>query len=134
MFVCTTSFCSSFQANKCKILCSCKKCCDAEQTQCFSLQLFCSQNHERTACHVGHVCCRMKCAVHAPASTAHTSLYRQLRIGVFTLVTRGWAASEFLTHASNFNMTPNGEHQIMGPDRSHIFDAGVNFLTRASPT
>ncbi len=32
--------------------------------------------------------------------------------GVFTLVTRGWAAS----------------------DRSHIFDAGVNFLTRASPT
>ncbi len=29
-------------------------------------------------------------------------------LGVFTLVTRGWAASEFLTRASKFNMTPNG--------------------------
>ncbi len=29
-------------------------------------------------------------------------------IGVFTLVTRGWAASEFLMCASTFNMTPNG--------------------------
>ena len=28
---------------------------------------------------------------------------------------------------------PNGECQIISPDRSHIFDAGVNFLTRASP-
>ncbi len=55
-------------------------------------------------------------------------------LGVFTLVTRGWAASEFLTCASKFNMTPNGEHQIIGLDRSHIFDAGVNFLTRASLT
>ena len=27
---------------------------------------------------------------------------------VFTLVTRGWAASEFFTRASKFNMTPNG--------------------------
>ncbi len=46
-------------------------------------------------------------------------------IGVFTLVTRGWAASEFLTLASKFSMTPNGECQIIGPDRSHIFDARV---------
>ncbi len=29
-------------------------------------------------------------------------------LGVFTLVTRGWAASEFLMSASKFNMTPNG--------------------------
>ncbi len=29
-------------------------------------------------------------------------------IGVFTLVTRGWAASEFLMRASKFNMMPNG--------------------------
>ncbi len=29
-------------------------------------------------------------------------------LGVFTLVTRGWAASEFLTPVSKFNMTPNG--------------------------
>ncbi len=29
---------------------------------------------------------------------------------------------------------PNGEHQIISPDRSHIFDGGVNFLMRASPT
>ncbi len=41
------------------------------------------------------------------------------------MVTRGWAASEFLTRASTFNMTPNGEHQIIGPDRSQIFDARV---------
>ncbi len=27
-------------------------------------------------------------------------------LGVFTLVTRGWAASEFLTRASKFNMMP----------------------------
>ncbi len=27
------------------------------------------------------------------------------------------------------NMTPNGERQIIGPDRSQIFDAGVNFLS-----
>ncbi len=46
-------------------------------------------------------------------------------LGVFTLVTRGWAASEFLTRVSKFNMTPNGEHQIIGPDRSQIFDARV---------
>ncbi len=42
-------------------------------------------------------------------------------IGVFILVTRGWAASEFLTCASKFNMMPNGEHQIIGPDRSQTF-------------
>ncbi len=30
------------------------------------------------------------------------------QIGVFTLVTRGWAASEFLTRVSKFNVTPNG--------------------------
>ncbi len=48
-------------------------------------------------------------------------------IRVFTLVTRGWAASKFLMRASKFNMTPNGECQIIGPDRSHIFDAGMNF-------
>ncbi len=33
----------------------------------------------------------------------------QMKLGVFTLVTRGWAASEFLTRASKFNMRPNGE-------------------------
>ncbi len=27
------------------------------------------------------------------------------------------------------NITPNGEHQIIGPDRSQIFDTGVNFLS-----
>ncbi len=26
-------------------------------------------------------------------------------------------------------MTPNGKHQIIGPDQSQIFDAGVNFLS-----
>ncbi len=26
-------------------------------------------------------------------------------------------------------MTPNGEHQIIGPDRSQMFDAGINFLS-----
>ncbi len=26
-------------------------------------------------------------------------------------------------------MMPNGEHQIIGPDRSQIFDVGVNFLS-----
>ncbi len=55
------------------------------------------------------------------------SAEQSMTIGVFTLGTRGWVASEFLTRASKFNMTPNG-------DRPHIFDAGVNFLTRASPT
>ncbi len=35
-------------------------------------------------------------------------LFREYRLGVFTLVTRGWAASEFLT--------PNGEHPMIGPD------------------
>ncbi len=47
----------------------------------------------------------------------------------------GWVASEFLTRTSKYrrmgikvNMTPNGEHQIIGPDRSQIFDAGVNVL------
>ncbi len=29
-------------------------------------------------------------------------------------------------------MMPNGECQIISPDRSHIFDAGVNFLTRVT--
>ena len=43
---------------------------------------------------------------------------------------RGWAASEFLTCASKVNMMPNGEHQIIGPDRSQIFDARVKFLSR----
>ncbi len=69
---------------------------------------------------------------HPTCNRPHGSGY--VRIGVFRLVTRGWAASEFLTRASKFNMTPSGEHQIISPDRSHIFDAGVNFLTRASPT
>ncbi len=48
----------------------------------------------------------------------------------------GWAASEFLMRMSKFlparvkvNMTPNGEHQIIRPDQSQIFDAGVNFLS-----
>ena len=50
---------------------------------------------------------------------------RRVRIGVFTLVTRGWAVSEFLTCESKFNMTLNGERQIIGPDRSHVFDARV---------
>ncbi len=54
-------------------------------------------------------------------------------IGVFTLVTRVWAASEFLTLASKVNMTPNGEHQIIRPDRSHIFDARVKNFVAASP-
>ncbi len=54
-------------------------------------------------------------------------------LGVFTWVTHGWVASEFLRQVSKFNMTPNGEHQIIGPDRSHIFEVGVNFLMRASP-
>ncbi len=42
----------------------------------------------------------------------------------------GWAASDFLTRASKFcragvkvNMTPNGERQIVGPDRSQFFVA-----------
>ncbi len=26
------------------------------------------------------------------------------------------------------NMMPNGEHQIISPDRSQIFDTGINFL------
>ncbi len=39
--------------------------------------------------------------------TGHCSL---VATGVSTLVTRGWAASEFLTRASKVNMTPNGEH------------------------
>ncbi len=30
-------------------------------------------------------------------------------------------------------MTPNGEHQILGPDGSQIFDAGVNVFVAASP-
>ncbi len=42
-------------------------------------------------------------------------------LGVFMLVTLGWVVSEFLTHASKFNMMPNGECQIISPDRSHIF-------------
>ncbi len=58
----------------------------------------------------------------------------QTGIGVFMLVTWVWAASEFLTCPSKFNMMPNGEPQIIGPDRSHIFDVGINFLRRASPT
>ena len=37
-------------------------------------------------------------------------------LGVFMLVTRCWAASEYLMHASKFNMMPNGERQIIGPD------------------
>ncbi len=57
-----------------------------------------------------------------------------LPLGVFTLVTSGWVVSEFLMRVSKFNMTPNGERQTIGPDRSHIFEAGVNFLMRASPT
>ncbi len=65
---------------------------------------------------------------HAKHDATHCEI-----IGVFTLVMRGWVASEFLTHASKFNMTPNGDHQIIGPDQSHMFDAGVNFLTHASP-
>ncbi len=28
----------------------------------------------------------------------------------------------------NVNMMPNRERQIIGPDQSHIFDAGINFL------
>ncbi len=40
----------------------------------------------------------------------------QPALGVFTLVTRGWAASEFLTRVTKFNMMPNGECQIIGPD------------------
>ncbi len=48
-------------------------------------------------------------------------------LGVFTLVTRSWAASEFLTHASKVNMTPNGEHQIIGLDH-RLFDARVKIL------
>ena len=68
-------------------------------------------------------------ATGSPGEYIHT-----VQIGVFTLVTRGWAASELLMRVSKFNMTPNGECQIISPDRSHIFDAGVNFLTRASPT
>ncbi len=31
-------------------------------------------------------------------------------------------------------MTPNGECQIIGPDRSQIFDAGVNFLSLRHPS
>ncbi len=42
-------------------------------------------------------------------------------LGVFTLVTRSWAASEFLTWASKVNMMPNG-------DRSQFFDAHVKIL------
>ncbi len=37
------------------------------------------------------------------------------------LVKRGWAASKFLTRASKVNMMPNGEHQIISPDRSQTF-------------
>ncbi len=46
---------------------------------------------------------------------------RDATIGVFTLVTRGWVESEFLMRASKVNMTPNGEHQIIGLDRSQTF-------------
>ncbi len=42
-----------------------------------------------------------------PSGTQPDAL-KNKSIGVFTLVTRGWAASEFLTRASKFNMTPNG--------------------------
>ncbi len=38
----------------------------------------------------------------------YTGSWNTEPIGVFTLVTRGWAASEFLTRASKFNMTPTG--------------------------
>ncbi len=56
-----------------------------------------------------------------PIDTCKWGLGSHARLGVFTLVTRGWAASEFLTRASKFNMMPNGEHQIIGPDRSQNF-------------
>ena len=48
---------------------------------------------------------------HLPLQVATLPLHQLIRepIGVFTLVTRGWAASEFLTRASKVNMTPNGE-------------------------
>ncbi len=47
---------------------------------------------------------------------------------------RWWLAVGRRQNFWRVHMTPNGECQIIGPDRSHIFDAGVNFLTRASPT
>ncbi len=40
-------------------------------------------------------------------SPAFVDNQTRVTLGVFTLVTRGWAASEFLTRASKFNMTPN---------------------------
>ncbi len=54
-------------------------------------------------------------------------------LGVFTLVTRGWAASEFLTCASKVNMMPNGERQIIGPDRSQTFWRAHQNFVAASP-
>ncbi len=62
---------------------------------------------------------------HSKSTQLHEIPCSDSKIGVFTLVTRGWAASEFLTRTSKFNMTPNGECQIMGPDQSQIFDACV---------
>ncbi len=47
--------------------------------------------------------CACVCWGGAPGSTP-----AQVRLGVFTLVMRGWAASGVLTPASKFNMTPNG--------------------------
>ncbi len=51
---------------------------------------------------------------------------RTERIGVFILAGR---RQNFWRAGVKVNMTPNGEHQIIGPDRSQIFDAGINFLS-----
>ena len=51
----------------------------------------------------------MPVALFLPTEANHVEIGEctALPLGVFTLVTRGWVASEFLTHASKFNMTPN---------------------------
>ncbi len=49
-----------------------------------------------------------RCVATRDASSVNVTIPTHNQMGVFTLVTRGWAASEFLRLVSKFNMTPNG--------------------------
>ncbi len=74
------------------------------------------------------LCCRN--AEHC-SKTQNSAFSVDFRIGVFTLVLRGWAVSEFLTRTSKFNMTPNGAFWR----RRQFFDARItNVKTLNSPS
>ncbi len=77
-------------------------------------------------------CISLCCRNAERRSKAQNSAFSvDFRIGVFTLVTRGWAASEFLTQTSKFNMTPNGAFWR----GRQFFDARVtNMKTLNSPS